>query len=218
MKMASFDAYVQDFKTLFGSGTRATRTFSGFVGRVLRGTRPEHFTTLSDDPQRRVVFLLDAGGLTDLIGQSGRDILRYIGYPEAFINTLLAQGTIFKLVILPQIQASVATMLAQPATWDHLLDLVSAAYPEWCARIAQTRETLKTLPYTQIMAGAGIAKEVRIFLERDLNVNPLFAGDGYTRSEGKPDIPGCAEYVLLNRPLTAFEKYILIDLPVGKHE
>jgi hypothetical protein len=65
------------------------------------------------------------------------------------------------------------------------------------------------------MAGGGVAAEVRAFLENTLNLRRLFAGDGYTRREGDAATPVYAEYVCVNRRLTAFEAFALIDFPVG---
>ena len=48
-----------------------------------------------------------------------------------------------------------------------------------------------------------------------INVNSLFAGDGFTRHPDNPDEPVCAEYLVLNQPLEAFGSYCLIEFPVS---
>jgi hypothetical protein len=199
--------YARAFVERFGSGQRwMAAPLGGFVGRVLRGKTDDNFLTLTDNPRRRVVFMTDAAALCEWIGLNGRDILRHIGYGADFINDLLAAQTRFKLVLLPEL-----TM--QLATWDNLLDLAGAAYPDWQPQIERCRAVLKTTPYAAL---EGEAAEVRRFLADTLNVNALFAGDGYTRREGDPLIRLSPEYVILNRPLVDIGPHCLIDFPVAR--
>ncbi len=199
----TFGRYVR----AFGAGDKLTIPEQNFIGRVLRGTRQADFLTLSDNPQRRVVFMLDAPALYDLLGLSGRDILRRIGYQEDFIARLLEQGTQFKLVLLP-------AMDVQPATWDNLLDCVAQAYPTWQERIEQARDTLKNCTFEQVMLQSSVAAQVRAFLKDTLNVNRFFAGDGYTRHAKDPSMPAYAEYVTLNRRLSEFGAFALLSFSV----
>jgi len=60
----------------------------------------------------------------------------------------------------------------------------------------------------------GEATAVRAFLRDELNVNALFAGDGYTRHPDAPDVPRCAEYIARNQPLADFGTRCLIEFPV----
>jgi hypothetical protein len=171
---------------------------------VLRGQSERDFLTLSDDPLRRVVFMLDETALIDLLGCTGAEVLARIGYTPAEVRALLAQGTRFRLAILP-----VTDML--PATWANVLALAANAYPEWAGRLAAARPALETRPYAEIMGQGDVAAEVRAFLEQTLHLNPLFAGDGYTRCDGRAVYP---EYICLNRPLSAFECWCQIEFPV----
>ena len=201
-----FGAYAGAFVARFASGQRADQetVFTGFAGRVLRGRTGADFLTLTDNPQRRVVFLTDAAALSTLIGSDGWEILKQIGYDDAFIVGLLERQTRFKLALFPEVAM-------RAATWDNLLDLAGEAYPEWHAKIEEARaalkEDIKPLP-------EGAAK-VRAFLQTVLNVNRLFAGDGYTRREGDPLRRLHPEYVILNRPLVAMGAYCLIEFPVS---
>jgi hypothetical protein len=218
---SQFGEYARRFTARFGAGESfsSPSPAAGFAGRVLRGRRDEDFLTLSDDPQRRIVFLLDAGAMENMVGLSGGGILRRIGYDGAFIAQLLARNTRFKLALLPLITMRLAT-------WDNLLDLVVEAYPDWREKIAGSRETLKRLDYDRVIASGGTATEVRQFLHDRLNVNRLFAGDGFTRHENEHEnersLPGpgsrYAEYAALNRPLKEFSAYCLIDFPVQSGE
>jgi len=200
-----FGAYAEAFARCFGRGERcAPPPLAGVCGRVLRGLREEDFRALSDDPARKVVFMLDGEALGDLLGRTGAEVLAQIGYAPDEVGALTARGVRFRLAMVPQIAMA-------RATWDALLDLVAAAYPEWGDRVRAARETLKTLPYAQIMAAGGEAAEVRAFLERTLHVNPLFAGDGFTRRDGRAVY---AEYACRNRPLSDFADRCLSEFPV----
>ncbi len=200
-----FGAYADMFIARFASGQRldVEAVFSGFTGRVLRGRTSADFLTLTDNPQRRVVFLTDAAALCALIGSDGWEILKQIGYDDAFITSLFERQTRFKLALFPEVAM-------RAATWDNLLDLAGDAYPEWHAKIERARPALKD----NVDPLAGEAAEVRAFLQTVLNVNRLYAGDGYTRREGDPLRQVHPEYVILNRPLIAMGAYCLIDFPV----
>jgi hypothetical protein len=200
-----FGAYARIFIARFASGQPLLDTaFSGFTGRVLRGITGVDFLTLTDNPRRRVVFLTDAAALGTLIGSDGWEILKQIGYDDAFITGLLARQTCFKLALFPEVAM-------RAATWDNLLDLASEAYPEWRAKMDQARPALKE----NVNPLPDVAAEVRAFLQTVLNVNRLFAGDGYTRREGEPLRQVHPEYVVLNCPLVAMGAYCLIDFPVS---
>ncbi|MCZ7538564.1 MAG: hypothetical protein M5U29_01295 [Anaerolineae bacterium] len=148
--------------------------------------------------------MLDGEALADLLGRPGADVLAQIGYAPDEVRALTARGVRFRLVIVPQ-------MAMVRATWDALLDLVAAEYPEWGERIHAARATLKALSYAQVMAGGGQAAEARAFLERALHISPLFAGDGFTRCDGRAVY---AEYACRNRPLSEFADWCLIEFPV----
>ncbi|RPJ01909.1 MAG: hypothetical protein EHM39_02620 [Chloroflexi bacterium] len=200
-----FGDYARVFVEHFGTGRSDAVALDGFTGRILRGRAESDFATLTDDPRRRVVFLTDAAAFCTLIGCDGREILAQIGYDEAFIKRLLVRQTRFKLALFPDLEKRLAT-------WDNLLDLVCTAYPEWRAAVERVRPNLKTSPFEAL---AGEAAEVRARLADVLNVNRLFAGDGYTRREVDPQRRVHPEYVILNRPLIDLPATCLIDFPVG---
>ena len=199
-----FGAYARAFVARFASGQRwEDATFCGFTGRVLRGVTGADFLTLTDNPVRRVVFLTDAAALCTLIGSDGWEILKQIGYDDAFIAGLLARQTCFKLALFPEVAM-------RAATWDNLLDLAGEAYPEWRAKMDRARPVLKA----SISPLPDEAADVRAFLQTVLNVNHLFAGDGYTRREGDLLRRVHPEYVIRSCPLAAMGAYCLIDFPV----
>lgn len=204
---AQFGAFARVFAQAFGRGLSHPVPANGFAGRILRGADAASFEWLSDDPRRRLVFLLDGEGLSGLVGLGGADILRHIGYDEHYIMRLVARGTRFKLVLIPS-----ATLVL--ATWDNLLALAGEVYPEWAERIACAAPELSRLSYDEALAAGGEVAAVRAFLRDELNVNALFAGDGYTRHPDDPDVPRCAEYIARNRPLADFGSRCLIEFPV----
>ncbi len=197
-------AYARAFVECFGRGERPLLTLGGVCGRVLRGVTEADFTTLSDDPARRVVFMLDAEALVDLLGRAGAEVLAQIGYTPAEVKALLARGTRFRLMLVPPVDMV-------PATWANVLALAANAYPQWAERLMAARAALEMLPYAEIMRRGGPAAEARAFLEHTLHLNPLFAGDGYTRRDGRAVY---AEYACLNRPLSAFDRWCQIEFPV----
>jgi len=205
---ALFGGFARVFAQAFGRGPHPAPVVDGFAGRVLRGTSDDAFASLSDDPCRQIVFLLDSEGLSGLIGLSGANILRHIGYGEDAIADLVERGTRFKLVLIP----SAALKLA---TWENLLALAAEVYPDWRARIERVAPRLCDLSYDEALAAGGEIAAVRRFLHDEMNVNALFAGDGYTRRPDDPDRPVCAEYLVRNQPLEAFGSTCLIEFPVS---
>ena len=205
---ALFAPFARVFAQAFGRGLRLPAPTDGFAGRVLRGTKDDDFASLSKDPRRQIVFLLDSDGLASLIGLSGADVLRHIGYADETIRDLGEQCTRFKLGLIPS-----ATL--QLATWDNLFALASEEYPEWRERIERAAPRLCELTYDEVLAEGGEIARVREFLRDEINVNALFAGDGYTRHPHDPDRPVCAEYLVRNQPLEAFGSTCLIEFPVS---
>jgi len=203
----TFGEYVQAFISYFGTGKKLEKPVENISGRVLRGICEYDFVTLTDNPQRRVVFFLDAIGMSDLVGLDGKEMLKQIGYDEDLIVGLLAKETKFKLIVLPETSVRLAT-------WDNLLNIVQEAYPEWQDKIEIARLVLKNNNYEQVLSKGGVATEVRAFLENTINVNHLFAGDGYTRREDNEKTGIYAEYVAINRPLSDFGAYALVDFLV----
>lgn len=202
-----FGEFVQLFISSFGTKKKLEKPVTGFSGRVLRGINNDDFITLTDNPLRRVVFLLDSIALSDLVGLDGKEILMQIGYDEGFITNLLNKETKFKLVLLPETTVKLAT-------WDNLLDIIQEVYSDLMEKIEIARPVLKNSSYEEIMSRDDIATEIRGFLESTINVLHLFAGDGYTRREGKSNERIFAEYVTVNKRLSDFGAFAIIDLPI----
>jgi len=199
-----FSAYAEAFVQNFGSGKHGAVPEGDYCGRVLRGLADSDFLALTNQPSRRLVFLLDAKGVAGLVGRSGWEILTGIGYDRSTISRLVRDGTRFRLTLVPKV-----AML--PATWEHVLDLACVTYPDWRDRIQQSRQALITLSYNDIMSAGGVVASVRRFLDQTLNISRLYAGDGYTR-HGNMSV--FAEYVCFNQPLQAFDAWCQIEFPV----
>lgn len=193
------DAYASLFIQNFATGRREG-SFTGISGRVIRGTTPENFETLTDDPKRKIVYMLDSSGLNNLIGLNGREVLDNIGYSPVDVEKYLAKGTRFKVVFFPETSVHLAN-------WNNLLSLTSQAYPEWRNKIIDSYNHLTMLPYDQVINMDGVVGEVRRFLHQNLNVNELYRGDGTTPN-------GIKEYITLNKRIDSFTSYTIIDFPV----
>lgn len=174
----------------------------GLAGRVLKGRRRGDFRSLSDDPARRLVLLMGADGLARLLDSAGRDRLRLLGYPAAYVDELEADGYQFELVVFPERPQDLL------ATWENLGRIVSQVMPEAGARLAPRLAELEATPFAALQAqapwsmaevyragradprfqdaarfarSAGEAWRARAFLFHELHLNELFAGDGWVR-------------------------------------
>ena len=122
---------------------------SHLCGRILRGKRLEDFRTLTDNPNRKIVFLMGSDGLSLLPGKNGYEQLLTIGYSPAYIEYKVAEGTQFKLVVFPESES------ARLATWDTILDLVMTTYPDIVPAIERYRKELQEKTFRDIEAQAG---------------------------------------------------------------
>lgn len=207
---------------------------AGLCGRVLRGRAAEDFRSLGDDPGRRVVMLMGSDGLEHVCGRPGRSVLRGIGYTEEYVDRLLAEGTRFGLVVLPEVLAG-----ARLATWDAVVDVAAEVYPEVAGALLAQREALKsrTVEELETLAGRRFADSAggmtaerfangpqglvntRAFLYHTVQLRDLFSGDGFTyRTREDRDAernPVLREYVVRNRPLGELPGHVLVDLDVA---
>ena len=180
-------------------------------------------------------MFMDSAGLEGLLGLDGYGILKKIGYPDEDIVKFAKQGDRFRIAVFPS-QSEILL-----ATWDNLLLLVRRAWPHSNipAKLEYQLPVLKTLGgpegYANIMSRAptgfserkilaedlerlqGKLWEVRKFLHDQLNLNPLFLGNGWIYSDapagGKNPI-GAREYFGLNGPLRRLRGVQTLDLTV----
>jgi hypothetical protein len=202
------------------------------MGRVLKGKDDGAFETLSDDRDRKIVFLLGSDGLESFVGSSRDEILAKIGYTTDYIARLAHDGYRFKLVVFKS-----GPDADQLATWDHVVDLVARTYPDVAAKITAALPRLERASFSEIehqapsrfaavdkagrdhadyideqrlRASDGAPWRVRAFLYYRVRVMELFAGDGITRTaDGKR---GLKEYVARNKPIRDLAGARLVDL------
>jgi hypothetical protein len=221
------DAYVRALHCTFKG---ASPRVSGLMGRVLKGKGDNDFETLSDDRDRKIVFLMGSDGLEGLVGLSNDQILAKIGYTAEYVARLEHDGYRFKLVVFK-------SGAGQLATWDHVVKLVASAYPDIAAKIRAALPRLKRMSFSEIEQDAptrfaavdrvgrehadyideqrlqtsdGALWQVRAFLYYRIRLTELYAGDGITRTaDGKK---GLKEYIAPNKPIRDLGGALLIDL------
>gem|GEM_PF-1536330 len=215
-----------------GASLRADR----FLGRVIRslpGVRPANWDS---DHGRKVVFFLGPEALSTLIEcRSDRDFLMSLGYGERFIEEQQEKRIRFDLVVFEGNFASYPL-----ATWDNLARLIRVGYgPAIGDRMDRALSSLKsTRDFREFERNAGatlhqaedpgspahITSErlariplqdvapwhVRYFLALVCNVNRLYAGDGYTRTENAGQ--GFPERIGLNGPILTVGPTASIEL------
>lgn len=222
----------------FSTGDQLRRRLTGpaVYARLLRGVRAEDFATMSDDPDRRLVMFMNENGVQDIAGKSGDEVLRHIGYTEAYIKSLKESGHSFRLAVFRADPNSV-----MPATWDNVLKLVERSYPtEVGAAMRRHLEKLKTTNFADIdrigpeplsvvyksgkssqhyVTSERIARgnaslwDVRAFLYNELRLSELFRGDGFTYS---PDGQrGVAEFIGKNSRLSNYQHLKISELQVS---
>lgn len=159
----------------------------GICGRVIRGTKPSDFDTLTDDPSRHVIMLMDADGLARLFGKSGYKILIEIGYRADYIQQKLDAGNAFKLAVFP-------AEAAYLADWDGVFRIAAEVYPELascCAKHASMLRSLTGFALTpgQTDQGHFIHEIERLagyqFKDADKKDDPRFMSIEKYRSSGK---------------------------------
>lgn len=209
-------------------------TVEGLVGRLIRGTKPEHFETLTDVPnERRIIQLTDSQGLTELLAKKDtRAMLNHVGWADSFINDKVASGHQFKLVVFPEHGTP-----ARRAYWLEQLEVVAAAWPELAGVITHTTalSLLRKWPFeywdgqvrslpgacgiSQLDAGHPLrdlstglsALKLRIFLYYAAQLKELFSGDGFTwNADGTRGLP---EYTMANQAIKNIPGAMIIDLP-----
>ncbi len=220
---------LQTFAAAFQKQTSVAGCGKGLYGRVLRGTKPEHFTSLTHEPDRLIILLLGQDGLENLIGLSGRQILAtIIKYTDRHIQELIAEGHEFKLVVFPKTDSDV-----HQATWQNTVDVTARVYPEVKDKLFGQLTGLQTtrfediekaagycfydaykagdkhsgyMNYDRLRASEGTLAQVRAFLFHTLHLREPFEGTGYTGKQ--------REYFMLNIRLQDLDNHCLLPLNV----
>ena len=219
------------YQELFVQGK--TSAVVGLCGRIIRGTKPDDFKTLTDDPNRKLVMLMGSDGLEKLLGKTGYDMLVEIGYEPDYIERKVNEGNQFKLVVFPD------NGPAKIATWDNLPIVLKEVYPEIEAPLNKFLSQLKSIDFDAIESQAGFdfsevdklgnadprfmtydrfikssktLVDVRAFLYFTVHLRELFSGDGYTyTSDGTR---GMLEYIVSNKPISKLGENQVIDIEI----
>jgi hypothetical protein len=225
----SIESYLESYKQV----KKLDQVLSGICGRVIRGKKPEDFLSLTDDPTRLIVMLIDPEGLSALPGLSGYDTLITLGYEKKYLDGLINSGNKFKLVVFGD------GGLAKLATWDNLIDMIKLQYRDVSLTFEFYRDKLKKTAFNDIesmgsytfleVQDAGKSDQrymtyerfvdsdktlhdVRAFLYFTVHLRELYSGDGYTYdSQGNR---GVMEYIVPNKPLSQLGQYGIVDVEV----
>lgn len=89
----------------------------GLCGRFIRGTRPEHFELLSDEPGKKLSWVCSPQQLGTLLGKTAAEAMFAIGFRADWMAARHADGTEHQLVLFPAGTCVVAT-------WANLWQLI----------------------------------------------------------------------------------------------
>ena len=188
------------------------------------------------DSSRKVAFVAGGEFWAASIGLSAREILLRNGVQAAWLESELAAGTRFILVLFDDNERAV-----WPADWAGVRRAVQSYHPRAAQKMAPHWQALRASSWAELEAEAGTpfaeldeqegpmteeryalpdtadtAATARRFLADALNLNPLFAGTGFTvdgRSSGNGSRGGgTPEYLAENRLLSSFPSEQIIDL------
>lgn len=220
---------LNEYDELFKNKKNAT--VEGLCGRIIRGTKPEDFETLTDDPDRKLVMLMGPDGLEKLLGKDSYDMLIEIGYERDYIQRKLDEGNQFKLVVFEEGGEAVL------ADWFNVIRTVSKTYPNISSKIQKHLSTLRRSTFDEIEKNAGFdfsevdknGKEdpffmtyekyeksgdnlinARSFLYFTIHLRELFHGDGYTYTADGDK--GLMEFIVANKKLSELGDHIKIDI------
>src|SRR5689334_8327963 len=135
MAMCVHQQLLADYAKAFACGHKPAQPIRGIQARVCRRKDGDP-VRLSDDPGRRIVFLIDYLVCHDMIGLTGYQIVTTVlGWDPQYTQKKVEAGLKFDLVIFPENACKLGT-------WDNLLDLVEATYPEIRAKLRRHRAAL----------------------------------------------------------------------------
>ncbi len=205
---------------------RSVRVGKNVYARILRGSSNSDFTSLSHDPGREIVMLMDSQGIASTFGLTGNiSPLEKIGYTREYIRELTLKGVKFKLLLMK------GSTDIQSATWDNLRFYLEKVYGSEHMTVQLFHRflpTLKKYSFQQLQQqfrlgidGHANSRslttnsdlwEFRSFLYNELRLTELYTGNGFTET---PDgTPGLAEYFVINKPIRsdAIGSYEIIEL------
>jgi len=203
---------------------------NAIAGRIIRGKIPADFEKLSDDPDRKIVFLTDAAGLAKMLGKTGYEMLITVGHHPDHIQKQVNAGKSYKIVVFPASSAS-------DASWDGLLKVTAEVYPDLETDLRKYAAVFKGSAYSTFEISAGykfhdaddpsdprfmtydayiastrLPWQLRAFMYHALHIKELFKGDGYTYDEnGKR---GVREFLMANKRVVDIPGAVVGDIKV----
>ncbi len=227
---------IEEYIRAFSAGCIAPGVAQNLRGRILHGRRdhPEDFLTLTDRPDERTrVMVFGQDGLEALIGQDHYQMLLKVAcYKDEYIERLVANGQIFKLVLF-----NAEDNPAPLAIWETVVQLVASDFPRVAEKLFAARAALQSTSFAALQAQAkfnfedadqrdnenfmtadrlreraGLPWEVRAFLYFILHLRELFSGDGFTYT--KEGVRVVMEYMAPNKPLSELGDIGILDLNV----
>lgn len=225
---------IEQYIQLFIKKEKPTDGVSGLCGRIIRGTKPEDFFSLSDDKLRKVVMYFDSEGLESMIGLSGYDMLINVGYEPEYLEHKIDSQTTFKLFVFREPQ------YMKLADWNNVLDMLLYVYPKTRYLIERYRYDLNFMSFEDIECESSFSffdiekkglkdsrfmtyerlhlnyaslYQFRAFLYFSIHLRELFNGDGLIKTiYGEKKLK---EYIILNQPIIDFADYRMIELDVN---
>ncbi len=223
---------LNEYRKLFEQNQLAK--VDGLCGRIIRGTKPEDFVTLTENPTRKLVMLMGPDGLEKIMGKTDYEALVDIGYePNYIVRKVVDEGNQFKLVVF--VEGSGAKL----ATWDNVAAVVADVYPDIATKLYQNLEALKQMSFEDVENNAGFdfsevdkvgagdnrfmtyeqfrdgnddVVAARAFLYFSIHLRELFSGDGYTYDANGNR--GLMEYITPNKSINTLGNSEVIDMLV----
>lgn len=234
MKNVYRSASLAHFANAWTSGKKPTTPINGIQGRFIR-MAPGMPDALTDDPDRRIIFLVDSTTCTNMIGLTGYQVASLCGWKPEYTKAKVQAGYRFAFVAFDEKNCKLGS-------WDNMLDEVQALYPEIAGKLSRHRATLRTMTPADIpgmekrlgyrlidVDNAGkkdprfmtidryrsapdTADSARAFLYHTVHLKELYFGDGYTRNEqGQRGVP---EYIMGARPMSDLGEHFLTPIDV----
>lgn len=123
-----------DYEQHWTAGTKPAKPITGLQGRFCR-MKPGDATALSDDPDRRIVFLVDHETCHSSLGVPGYNVCIGIGWDPEYTAGKVKAGYRFSWVVFPEGDCPMGD-------WSHILDLAEDMYPEVADKIRRHRAAL----------------------------------------------------------------------------
>jgi hypothetical protein len=224
-----------DYAKAFVRGQQPAQPMAGIQARICRRKAGDP-VRLSDNPGRRIVFLLDHRACHNIIGLTGYQIATTVlGWDPQYTRNKVEEGLKFDLVVFPENACKLGT-------WDNLLELAEATYPEIGAKLMRHRAALSAMTpkslvemerrqgYTfmevdelgtndprfmtiaRYVDATDTADAARAFLYHVVQCKDLFTGYGCTLDHnGNAGVP---EYIMPDRPLEGLGAHVIIPIEI----